>query len=263
VKCFLRSAAANKWMTGLMFLMASYPFFFVHDFFMINSTPAKMYRGKLFVLTGLLAVMLFSAGCSSQPEKGIDQDGNSWNAVQIGSMIWSGKNLDVAHYRNGDSIPEVKDPKEWAILKTGAWCYNNNKQENGKTYGKLYNWFAVNDPRGLAPKGWHVATDAEWSKLSDLLGGTEQAGGALKSATLWKEQTSAVQKRSGFEALPGGARRDNDGYFMQQGEYSRLWTSTESTANSALCRSLGYFDAALRKGKANKNIGFSVRCVRD
>ena len=222
-----------------------------------------MYKLRLPVVAGVLAVILFSAGCGREPEKIIDRDGNSYNTVQIGSMIWTGKNLDVTHYRNGDVIPEVKDPKEWAILTTGAWCYNDNKQENGTTYGKLYNWYAVNDPRGLAPKGWHVATDTEWSALSDLPGGIETAGSALKASKLWKNQSSEVTHKSGFEALPSGARRDTDGKFMPPGEYSRLWSSTESTAKSAWCRSLGYFDGALRRGMANKNIGFSVRCVKE
>jgi len=211
----------------------------------------------------MLALMLFSAACSSRSEKVVDLDGNSYNIVQIGSMIWTGKNLVVEHYRNGDAIPEVKDPEKWATLTTGAWCYNDNKQENGNIYGKLYNWYAVNDPRGLAPTGWHVATDAEWSILSLLLGGMENAGSPLKAASLWKEQKSDGGKKIGFEALPAGARRDTDGKFMLPGEYSRLWSSTESNVNSAWCRSLGYFDAALRRGMANKNIGFSVRCVKD
>ena len=222
-----------------------------------------MYRRKLLVITEVLAIILLSAGCSGQPQKVVDRDGNSYAAVQLGSMIWTGKNLDVAHYRNGDPVPEVKDPKEWAILTTGAWCYNDNNQENGTTYGKLYNWYAVHDPRGLAPTGWHVATDTEWSALGDLFGGMENAGEALKATTLWKKQSDEVSKKSGFDALPAGARRDSDGKFMLSGEYSRLWSSTESTPKSAWCRSLGYFDAALRKGKANKNTGFSVRCVKD
>ncbi len=222
-----------------------------------------MYKLRLLVVTGILAVILLTAGCSGQPEKVVDRDGNSYTAVQIGSMIWTGRNLDVAHYRNGDAIPEVKDPKEWASLKTGAWCYNDNKQENGRIYGRLYNWYAVNDQRGLAPKGWHVSSDAEWSALGDLLGGMENAGGALKASKLWKDQKNELNNKNGFELLPAGARRDSDGKFMLPGEYSRLWSSTESSAKSAWCRSLGYFDAALRRGMANKNIGFSVRCVKD
>ncbi len=222
-----------------------------------------MNRQTLPLLAGLLALILLSAGCSRQPEKAVDVDGNSYPAMRRGSMLWTGKNLDVAHYRNGEPIPEVQDSAKWATLTTGAWCYNENRQKNGKTYGKLYNWYAVNDPRGLASAGWHVATDAEWSALTELLGGTENAGGALKSASGWKEESTDANNKSGFDALPGGARRDTDGHFMPPGEYSRLWSSTEVTAKSAWCRSLGYFDAALRKGKANKNTGFSVRCVKD
>jgi uncharacterized protein (TIGR02145 family) len=222
-----------------------------------------MYKKKFPVITGVLALMLFLAACSSRSEKVVDRDGNSYNTVQIGYISWTGKNLGVEHYRNGDAIPEVKDAEKWATLTTGAWCYNDNKQENGNIYGKLYNWYAVNDPRGLAPKGWHVATDTEWSTLGDLLGGVDNAGGALKASRLWKEQKSETKNDSGFELLSAGARRDTDGKFMLPGEYSRLWSSTESTAKSAWCRSFGYFDAALRRGKANKNIGFSVRCVKD
>ena len=222
-----------------------------------------MNRRRLCLTSGVLALILFSAGCSSQPQKVIDQDGKSSTAVQIGSMIWTGKNLDVTHYRNGDIIPEIKDPKEWTAIKTGAWCYNGNKPENGKSYGKLYNWYAVNDPRGLAPKGWHIPADSEWAALSDLLGGEENSAGALKAATHWKEPNEGANNKSGLSLLPAGARRDSDGKFMPPGEYSRLWSSTASSEKNAWCRSLGYFDAVLRRGEANKNIGFSVRCVKD
>jgi uncharacterized protein (TIGR02145 family) len=222
-----------------------------------------MNRLKLLVFTAVVATIFLSGGCSSQPQKVVDRDGNSYTTVLTGSMLWTGKNLDVAHYRNSDPIPEIKNPKEWASLTTGAWCYNLNNPDNGKAYGKLYNWYAVNDPRGLAMEGWHIATDAEWSAMSDLLGGTEQAGGALKATTLWKEQTSGVNSKSGFDALPAGARRDTDGNFMPPGQYSRLWSSTESSEKTAWCRSLGYFDAALRRGMANKKTGFSVRCVKN
>ncbi len=113
-----------------------------------------MYRGNRLLITGVVAFMLLSAAaCSGRPEHVVDRDGNSYKAIQIGSMIWTGKNLDVAHYRNGDPIPEVTDPEKWAMLTTGAWCYNDNKQENGTSYGKLYNWYAVNDPRVLLRKG--------------------------------------------------------------------------------------------------------------
>jgi uncharacterized protein (TIGR02145 family) len=98
--------------------------------------------------------------------------------VKIGDQIWMTENLNVDHYRNGDPIPEVKDPVEWAKLKTGAWCYYDNEPENGKKYGKLYNWYAVNDPRGLEPEGWHVPTNTEFDKLREVVNGN---GNVLKA----------------------------------------------------------------------------------
>jgi uncharacterized protein (TIGR02145 family) len=222
-----------------------------------------MNRQTSLMLAGLLVAIFMTVGCNRHSEKVTDFDGKSYSVVQIGSMSWLGANLDVAHYRNGDPIPEVRNPEEWADLKMGAWCNNDNRQENGDTYGKLYNWYAVTDQRGLAPDGWHVATDAEWTALSDLLGGMDKAGGALKANTFWKGSQTLSVKESGFDALPAGARRDTDGKFMLPGEYSRLWSATEISAESAWCRSLGYFDTALRKGKANKKTGFSVRCVKN
>jgi uncharacterized protein (TIGR02145 family) len=212
---------------------------------------------------GVLSSILIFAGCTSRTQKVVDIDGNNYSIVKVGSMEWTGENLDVTHFQNGDPIPEVRDPKEWALLTTPAWCYNDNNKENGHIYGKLYNWYAVHDPRGIAPKGWHVAADAEWSALSDEIGGATVAGGALKAIRLWKDAKDESNSKSGLDILPGGARRDNDGWFMPPGEYSRLWSSTESSAKSAWCRSIGYFDTALRRGEANKKIGFSLRCVKD
>ena len=90
--------------------------------------------------------------------------------VTICNQYWMPKNLDVDHYRNGDPIPQVTDPEVWGTLTTGAWCYYNNDPANGAVYGKLYNWYAVNDPRGLAPAGWHIPTEAEMIVMSDCLG---------------------------------------------------------------------------------------------
>lgn len=227
---------------------------------MINSTEQN---SRALSKVVMLAILLLLGACGSRHEKAVDRDGNDYPAVQTGSMIWTARNLNVAHFRNGDPIPEVQNPATWATLTTAAWCYNENKPENGKLYGKLYNWYAISDPRGLAPEGWHVATDSEWTALSDQLGGESEAGGALKATELWTDQSTRTQNRIGFDALPGGARRDTDGHFLPPGEYSRLWTATEASEKSAWSRSLGYFDAALRKGKASKNTGFSVRCVKD
>jgi hypothetical protein len=92
------------------------------------------------------------------------------SSVTIGTQIWSDKNLDVTKYRNGDPIPQVTDATLWANLTIGAWCwYNNDSATYAAIYGRLYNWYAINDPRGLAPTGWHVATDAEWNKMTKYL----------------------------------------------------------------------------------------------
>ena len=100
--------------------------------------------------------------------------------VTIGTQTWTSKNLNVGTYRNGDKIPQVQDKNAWAKLKTGAWCYYENKAANGTTYGKLYNWYAVNDPRGLAPFGYHIPTEAEWTLLTNYLGGDDKSGAKMK-----------------------------------------------------------------------------------
>ena len=96
-----------------------------------------------------------------------DIDGNVYPVVKIANKHWISKNLDVTHYKNGDTIPQVQDAATWATLTTGAWCYYENQTANGTTYGKLYNWYAMNDPRGIAPEGWHVPSDVEWVAMID------------------------------------------------------------------------------------------------
>ena len=126
--------------------------------------------------------------------------------VIIGAQTWSAKNLDITTYRNGDTIPQVTDPEQWGALTTGAWCYYNNDSTNNAIYGKLYNWYAVIDSRGLAPLGWHVPSDKEWYTLIDYLGGVDIAGGKMKSvSSLWISPNTGATNSSGFSALPGGS----------------------------------------------------------
>src|SRR5450432_4786545 len=133
------------------------------------------------------------------------------SSVKICDQTWMTKNLDVSTYRNGDPIPQVTNDETWSILKTGAWCwYKNDSATYASTYGRLYNWFAVNDSRRLAPIGWHIPTEAEWSTLSVCLGDFEVVGGKMKETgtTHWSNPNKGATNTSGFAALPGGNRGD-------------------------------------------------------
>lgn len=136
-------------------------------------------------------------------------------SVQICNQVWTTKNLEVTTYANGDPIPEVADPTQWSNLTTGAWCYYNNNPVNGTIYGKLYNWFAINDPRGLAPLGWHIASQAEFNILIACAGGPIVGGDALKEtgSTHWSLLNNGTNS-TGFTAL-GAGYRDRFGSFLQ------------------------------------------------
>ena len=185
-------------------------------------------------------------------------------SIKIGTQKWRIKNLDVSHYRNGDSIPEVKDAATWATLTTGAWCYYNNDPANGAIYGKLYNWYAVNDPRGLAPSGWHIPSDAEWTALTASLGGISTAGGKMKETgtTHWLTPNADATNSSGFTALPGGYRNDF-GKFSFIGSISHFASSTASGTTYAWYRNLGSSDGSVYRATGNVVEGFSVRCIKD
>jgi len=177
---------------------------------------------------------------------------------------WMVRNLDVDHYRNGDPIPQVTDPAVWATLTTGAWCWYENNSANGTVYGKLYNWYAVNDARGLAPAGWHVPSDAEWTTLTDCLGGEIVAGGKMKETGTahWFSPNTGADNSSGFTGLPGG-HRAAEGSFFYAGLVGYWWSSTELNTALAWARYVNYISAIAFTLGDTKTHGFSVRCVRD
>lgn len=178
------------------------------------------------------------------------------------SQVWTSKNLDVSTYRNGDTIPQVQDQNAWAALTTGAWCYYDNDTTNGTKYGKLYNWYAVNDPRGLAPVGYHLPTDAEWTILTDYLGGELAAGPKMISTSGWSNKSNGTNS-SGFTGLPGGLRY-HDGRFIQIGLLGFWWSSTKYNTDDARYRLLVYSDTGgAGSNWENKACGFSVRILKD
>ena len=183
--------------------------------------------------------------------------------IVIGRQQWMRENLDVLTYRNGDIIPQVTDPTAWAGLTTGAWCYYNNDPETGAIYGKLYNWYAVNDPRGLAPTGWHIPTDEEWTTLGTLLD-ISSAGGKMKTTgiTRWTTPNTSATNESGYSGLPGGARATN-GTFVAIGTSGYWWSATQLSAIGAWYRNLNYANGNLNRTSSPKSVGCSVRCIRD
>ena len=188
-----------------------------------------------------------------------------YSSVTICCQSWMIKNLDVSTYRNGDPIPKVTSNEAWDALTTGAYCYyNNDSTTYAATYGKLYNWYAVNDPRGLAPEGWHIPSDFEWSTLGNCLGGNAVAGGPMKEigTSHWNGPNTGATNLSNFTALPGGYRGVNGGFY-DVNSYGFLWSSTEGSSNDAWNWSLYYSVDDLFRDGYGKRFGFSVRCLKD
>jgi len=215
-----------------------------------------------------------------------DINGNVYSALNIGSQTWTQKNLNVSRYKNGDIIPQITNAAQWASLTTGAWCwYNNDSATFAATYGKLYNWYAVNDPRGLAPDGWHIPSDYEWNKLikyidvnADTICGncvqSTNAGGRIKETgtSRWLTPNSGANNLSGMLGLPAGLR-DRNGAFQKIGSSARWWTASAYNTNLAISRDVNYNDSSERRlyddgngsitSSLNKMAGFSIRCVRN
>ncbi len=211
-------------------------------------------------------------GGSYCPATVTDIDGNVYNTIQIGSQCWMQENLKVERYRNGESIPTGLSNSAWSNTYTttdGAFAVYNNEASNKDTYGLLYNWYAVDDTRGICPTGWHVPTAGEWTDLTDHLGGESVAGGHMKTTGtlsagtgLWQAPNTGATNSSGFSGLPGGIR-NNLGNFTFQGTSGDWWSSREVSAGSAVLRRLVYAGGNAIRSLNPKQNGFSVRCLRD
>lgn len=190
-----------------------------------------------------------------------DQEGNSFKTVKIGDQVWMAENLNVTHFRNGEEVPTGKSSTDWQSMSEAGlpmWCNQGNDPELSKKYGRLYNWYAVNDPRGLAPKGWHVATDEDWKKMTDYYGGEVFAAVKIRSTG----STGTGKSESGFTGLPAGACKGNGAYYGF-GTSAIWWTSTEINGQYAWMRQLNYIYCNISSLDESKLYGFSVRCVKD
>ena len=206
------------------------------------------------VFNGLMWINLSGASASVRSLPG----------VKICYQDWQFRNLDVRTYQNGDVIPIITDPVAWSNLTTGAMCwYNNDSATYAGVYGRLYNWYAVNDPRGLAPPGWHVPTNSEWTIITNCLGGENIAGGKMKAiSTNWTPPNTSATNSSGFGGLPGGARYSN-GSFNDAGNLGYWWSFTAFNASNSWYRSVYYNNAGVVSSNNFKSYGFSVRCIRN
>lgn len=226
-------------------------------------------RNKTFVwIMPLIALFLFST-CKKDDdnERNLvkDFDGNMYDSVTIGTQTWMKENLKTTHYNDGSAIPNVTGDGIWGGLTTGAYCYYDNNAANGAAFGALYNWYTVNTGK-LCPTGWHVPSDAEWTTLTDYLGGESVAGGKLKETGTehWESPNTGATNESGFSALPGGFRGSN-GAFFGIGYVSNWWSATEYYAANVWGRYLNYDEAQVLRGYGHGNMGdgFSVRCLKD
>jgi len=197
-----------------------------------------------------------------------DIEGNRYKVVKIGNQVWMAMNLKTAKYNDGTTIPNITDNTQWSNNTTGAWSYYENNAANNAKYGKLYNWHAVspttNGNKNICPTGWHVPTDAEWTVLTDYLGGASVAGGKMKEVgtTNWKSPNTDAANTSLFTGLPGGFRYDY-GNCYDIGSVGYWWSSSENNTNNAWYRYLNYYDGNAYSYYFNKKNGFSVRCLRD
>ncbi len=189
----------------------------------------------------------------------LDTIGNQYTTITINGEEWFRENLKTNRYANGDTIENVPTPGDWGLRTSGAWAYYNNDISNNSNFGKLYNWYAVSDVRGLCPTGWHVATDADWTSLSANYGTDAVAGKELKATALWTTPNTNTNS-SGFGALPGGGRGSlNFGDLFNKGFW---WTNT-AYSSAAWARRMEFSSNTLIRYSEDTKYGFSVRCVKD
>ncbi len=207
--------------------------------------------------------VLDSISIGARLGKGLfDIDGNKYKTVIIGDQEWMAENLRTSKYTNGKPIPNLSKNDQWNSLNIGGCSMYNHLQNNNLTYGRLYNWYAVNTGN-LCPTGWYVPSSDDWNELIQAIGGEDVAGGKLKESglNLWQSPNEGGTNNTLFRAKPAGYR-DANGYFGSLGNGSYWWTSSGYNENGAT-----YFEVKHDHGKVESNstderYGFSVRCIK-
>jgi uncharacterized protein (TIGR02145 family) len=198
------------------------------------------------------------------PDSIRDIDENRYRVIDAFGQCWLKENLHVAHYQNGDSIQEVLDNAQWAAQNQGAFSKYENNNVNDSIYGKLYNGFAIADPRNVCPTGWHVSSENDWNKLLDSLGGANIAAASLKALELWSLPNTGATNEIGFSALPGGTRdADHGGFFSSLTNTGYWWEATPQNVPGGAVRYMNYPNVNVNRFSFLKKNGFSLRCVRD
>ncbi len=243
-----QTIAGNKTFTGIISMPTP-----------VNSTDAAT---KAYVDALLTQIQELQ----SQPGIVKDVDGNLYTTYKVGNQVWMGENLKTIKYNDGTYIPRVTDNTEWSILTTPGYCwYDNNETFHKATYGALYNWQTVNTGK-LCPTGWHVPTRAEWTTLTMYLGGANVAGGKLKENGFahWSSPNYGATNETSFTALPGGFRFD-DGRFGYMSREGNWWTATEmpDLEYGSYYIFMGFDYVAAHENSQRKEMGYSVRCLRD
>ena len=194
-----------------------------------------------------------------------DNDGNVYHTVTIGSQIWMVENLKTTKYRNGTQIPNVTDPAAWARLQYGAYVDIKNDANYSSTYGRLYNWHAITDIGGLAPAGWHVPTEDEWITLIYFLGSYSVAGGKLKEAgtSHWLVPNTDATNETGFTALPASNAGGYDFRFEEFHYTGYYWSSTSFHEGAAIYLSFNAYSGDIGIDSYVKEMGYSIRCIKD
>jgi uncharacterized protein (TIGR02145 family) len=247
------------------------PITLLHLFFTSCKKDNEIYNKKL---SNEIILGNSGSGTGNSKKYGTvkDIDGNIYKTIQIGTQIWMIQNLRVSRYNNGDSVKNILDNEDWRNATVGALCSIGNSSFLATVYGKLYNWFSINDPRGIAPKGWRVPTLTDYQILINYLGSSDYAGAALKEVSLLWTQPNVATNNSGFSARPAGIRDSYYGWFSafyKLNESALFWTSSPVTPTDAFFMLLSYNTPVAELSNSsittngNMKTGASIRCIKN